>query len=46
MQLATLIVLGAVGACLWLDRLIGRLSSAVCSRLDYLINHLQRRGEA
>ena len=46
MQLATFIVLGAVGACLWLDWLIGRLSSAVRSRLDYFINHLQRREEA
>jgi len=43
MQLATTIVLVAVAACCWLDWIIGRLSSAVCSRLDYLINHLQRR---
>ena len=45
MQLAAIIVLAAVAACLWLDWIIGRLSSAVCSRLDYLINHLQRREE-
>ena len=46
MQLAAVIVLCAVSACLWLDWIIGRLSSAVGARLDYLVNHLQRRDEA